>query len=464
MVGPDEAGRQEEDTEVGSIVPAIPSDVLLSVACLLSVLLSLFALAVALQTILVRKLDLGFPVTIAERPVSATKPQSAPQVSPRQPLLVTGPDVPIAFPLYRKNVYQNGSRVFCIFNDGVVRRTRRNISFCIDTFPYHLCTDAVFCCCVVGYRNLALCPNSSSRNHLRFHGLKLRNPSLRTWITAGGSPVSSAAFSRIAVDSEARRHFVRQAVNWLRDFGYEGLVVHWTFPDSEQRDGLESLVRSLKTAFDLTGQLLAIAVPLEENKRRGFDTRSVADLLGGHTVLLTPTLPLELPYNQTFFPHTDDDLDRYAKVAREMNSTAHHPCYLVSIRGTSFVLTNRSRWEIGDSAQRLWTANTSGTPGVVATDDVCKQHWIGSKRTRYGVYSRRGYQWAGYLTKDTLADFLSSLANATGTKNCLGVVDPEWDDFSGACDARSPYPLMRTVFAAVTGVGRAPRLPEEEEA
>ncbi|XP_064456917.1 chitinase-3-like protein 1 [Ornithodoros turicata] len=463
----EEANNAGED-EVGvlgveDVIQPVPSDVLLSVACLLSVLLTLFGLAAALQTHLVRKLQLGISTSLVEVPVKTSESRSAPQIPSHPHSSRSVQELPIAFQIYPKEVYRGSSRIFCVFNDGVDRVGRSNVAFTIETFPYHLCTDALYCCCGIDARSLTLVPRSSAATVLKFHAIKLRNPSIRIWVTAGGASEANQAFSRIVTDAEAKRLFVRQAVDWLLYFGYDGLNIQWSFPDLEHRESLTALMQSLKTACGLTRKLLALAVPVDETKRRGFDVEALAEILDGNSILMMQSTPLEHLYNQTFFIHTQEEVEKYARIAQAINSTTSKVCYVVSIAEPSLFLTNRSRWNIGDEAKGPWRSNLSSTAGVSAFDDVCKQHWIVSKRMQYGVYSRKGDRWAGYLTRDTMREFLMDITNVTGVRRCLGVADPEWDDFSGVCDTRSPYPLTRVVFAVATGIEKAPRPPDEDD-
>ncbi|KAG0428540.1 hypothetical protein HPB47_024483 [Ixodes persulcatus] len=358
-----------------------------------------------------------------------------------------------SFPLLPREAYLSGRRLFCLFNadrwtDGsrLRRRTGRGgLAYGIETFPYHLCTDAVYCCASMGTEGGAL--KVDTFMPLRFAALRLKNPQLRLWLSVGGSAERSTGFSRAALDDEANREFVRCAVDWLQEFGYQGLLLHWTFPEAHERHFL--------VALDMTGQSLGAVLPLDDTLRSRFDAEAVTELLDQRSVLIIPEETRDRSFNRTFLPYSKEVLEQYARASLDLG-TSHESCYLVSLSGTSLALRNSDHWDVGDAAEGPGVIGGAGL-GQVAFDDVCVRHWIGSKVKKYGVISRRGSQWVGYLTADTLRDFLSDVAIATGSRGCLGVADPEWDDFSGVCQPDSPYPLTRVVSDAALAIKATPK-------
>ncbi|EEC03022.1 hypothetical protein IscW_ISCW002760 [Ixodes scapularis] len=426
------------------------ANVLVSVASLLSVLLFLLGLSVALQAFLLRKLQPDWAAeTDADQQRTRLQRQAIKVIAcnclhPRvffdekeelgAALTTTSRSSepgPPSFPLLPREAYLSGRRLFCVFNadrwtDGsrLRRRTGRGgLAYGIETFPYHLCTDAVYCCAAMGTEGGAL--KVDTFMPLRFAALRLKNPQLRLWLSVGGSVERSTGFSRAALDDEANREFVRCAVDWLQEFGYQGLLLHWTFPEAHEKHFL--------VALDMTGQSLGAVLPLDDTLRSRFDTEAVTELLDQRSVLIIPEETRDRSFNRTFLPYSKEVLEQYARASLDLGSS-HESCYLVSLSGTSLALRNSDHWDVGDAAEGPGVIGGARL-GQVAFDDICVRHWIGSK-------------WVGYLTEDTLRDFLSDVAISTGSRGCLGVADPEWDDFSGVCQPDSPYPLTKVVSDA----------------
>ncbi|KAH7967268.1 hypothetical protein HPB49_023800 [Dermacentor silvarum] len=448
-------------------VGAVGTDVLLSVACLLSVLVGLLALAVALEALLLRMLNLDAHPSAAQH---TTRPPPAPARQPRlqrhqqqegsAPTIVTyrcttkrspaaGEERTLLSSL-PNSAYQSSRKMFCVFNGSPRNGSSLRRGYGLDFFPHQLCTDAVLCCAGLELTTLEL--DVDSAQALRFAALRLTHAQLRLWLCVGGDEARSKGFGRAAEDAEARRRLVSGAIGWLQESGFQGLLLHWALPGPQRPQQLVRILAPLKVALDLTDQSLGAVIPLDDEQRARFDAPAVGDLLGHHAVLVLPDGSAAWQYNRTFLPYSQQVVEQYARAADELS---HEACYLVTLSGTSLVLEDRAMWEVGDPARGPGTLGNGSQSGLAALDEVCMLQWVGSKVKRYGTYSRLGTQWAGYLTAGTLRELLADLANATSSRGaaaCLGVADPEWDDFAARCRPGLRCPLTRVVAAAALGI------------
>ncbi len=122
-------------------------------------------------------------------------------------------------------------------------------------------------------------PEDVSRLYAEVNALKKGQPNLRTLLSVGGwafnDEPTAWIFSAMASSAERRGHFIRQATNFLRAHGFDGLDIDWEFPGAAERGGkpedaanFTSLLREFRAHFHAealhTGQrefLLTIASP-----------------------------------------------------------------------------------------------------------------------------------------------------------------------------------------------------------
>ncbi|CAF1146302.1 unnamed protein product [Rotaria sordida] len=99
----------------------------------------------------------------------------------------------------------------------------------IDPF---LCTHVIYAFAGIDNQTLLIRPIEENDEDLykRVNALKLRNPKLKTLLAVGGWNMKSYAFSTMVHDSEKRRNFVFDTINFLRKHKFDGLEVDWEYP------------------------------------------------------------------------------------------------------------------------------------------------------------------------------------------------------------------------------------------
>lgn len=65
--------------------------------------------------------------------------------------------------------------------------------------------------------------------------MKRFNPSLRTLASVGGWNEGSSTFSYVAKTENGRKTFAKEAVDFCRKYGFDGLDLDWRYPG--QRGG-----------------------------------------------------------------------------------------------------------------------------------------------------------------------------------------------------------------------------------
>lgn len=84
-----------------------------------------------------------------------------------------------------------------------------------------------------------------------FNELKDENPNLKTLLATGGWNAGSVPFSQMVTDVNLREKFARTSVEFVRDFGFDGLDMDWEYP--AMRGGLpedkDNFIELLKVCF-----------------------------------------------------------------------------------------------------------------------------------------------------------------------------------------------------------------------
>lgn len=111
----------------------------------------------------------------------------------------------------------------------------------------------------------------------KFRGLKSSNPECKLMAAVGGSDEArSRAFSQMASNPSSREKFARNALKFLNRYGFDGLDIHWLYPESGDKENLVLLLQSIKLAFKSSNHILSIAVgPTKYRGDRVYDVPGI---------------------------------------------------------------------------------------------------------------------------------------------------------------------------------------------
>lgn len=141
-------------------------------------------------------------------------------------------------------------------------------------------------------------PNSPNSMFDRMFKLKQKNPNLKIMISIGGwswgGTITCPTFSGMASNPTSRSNFVRQAIQFSRNFGFNGIDIDWEYPGaidlgcsandpenyisliSELRSAIEQDAVSNRTAAKL---LLSVASPAARERISTMKLSSVVQFL-----------------------------------------------------------------------------------------------------------------------------------------------------------------------------------------
>nr|CAD7195616.1 unnamed protein product [Timema douglasi] len=162
-------------------------------------------------------------------------------------------------------------KVVCYFESWAVYRTG-NGAFNIEDIDASLCTHLLYSFVNLGDDG-SVSPGDSYADlsdgldgYNKVNNLKNQGTGIKIMAALGGGSAGSATFSTVVNDASKRSAFVNNAVNFLSNYGFDGMDIDWEYPasgDGSRSSDKEAFVETLKelrSKFNEHGYLLSVAV------------------------------------------------------------------------------------------------------------------------------------------------------------------------------------------------------------
>lgn len=306
----------------------------------------------------------------------------------------------------------------------------------------------------------------------RIIALKDKNPYLRVLLGVGGWMVGSAPFRQITENTYRQSLFVFNAIDLLREKGFDGLDVDWEFPRGvEDKRRLMGLIKDLRTAFD--GEaiaskkprlLLSIAAPASfEAISAGYDVEELnkyVDMINVMTYDFHGDWERQVGHHSPLFPlYSTSNYQKKLTVdystAEWVRKGAAKEKILVGIPtyGRTFTLGNNSLTDIGAPATSGGNAgNYTGEKGFLSFFEICDLLRTGATlvwdNEQMVPYAYKDDQWVGFDDQRSLKLKVQWLKQAGYGGVMVWSVD--LDDFLGSCTGQA-YPLLHAVREELKG-------------
>ncbi|KAL1480133.1 hypothetical protein MTO96_051290, partial [Rhipicephalus appendiculatus] len=344
-------------------------------------------------------------------------------------------------------------RLVCVFHADSVGLVApyAGVAFGLARFPFALCSAVLFCCPSLG-ANLepgANYPETLAQEFLR-RALKNRFP--RPLLMLGNSSAGNwLQWNDLLTQAEAG-NLSSTIGAWYEERLFDGIVLHW--PDSALTRATWSKLSG--ALVNLRAQLstvrnMSLGVAIGQNVASGPHVASLASALGAASVyLLPPVLGATDYFGLTFSYYDESTLELLWRhvgmfLGQDVQSSV---CYLLPADVFSFLVAQRH-----ENASHLVlpsedgrgvgpAGNATGVPGRMAYFEACRlvRDGFDVLDLEYGVVASRDSVWLSYTAPRQMKRFADALRDNL-TAGCLGLWNPQWDDFAAACGGLSTRSL-----------------------
>ncbi|KDR23755.1 endochitinase-like [Zootermopsis nevadensis] len=373
-------------------------------------------------------------------------------------------------------------RVVCYFESWAIRNPEDG-RYSVSDVPGDLCTHILYS--FVGVNNatwelLVLDPeiDVEQNGYTNFTDIKLKFPELKTLLSVGGWAEGGQKYSALVSMKERRNSFVKSVVDFMHEYGFDGIDLDWEYPGAKERGGNPSdkdnfyfLVEELKIAFDDEGfgWEISMAVPLTRRKLQdGYHVPGLCRLADAVHVMAYDMRGIWDGFADVHSPlyrrpHDKGDLENVnvkdgLQLWVDMGCAPDKLVVGVPFYGHTYILNPNS------------TSHEPGTPidrdakvkGGMAYYQICQalqeknSQWT-EKWDDFGKcpYAYKGNLWVGYENSKSITikmDFIKENGYAGAMMWALGS-----DDFRGLCGPKNPlvtilHDSMKDYIVPVTNV------------
>lgn len=368
------------------------------------------------------------------------------------------------------NVPDTGYKVVCYFTNWAWYRNGIGKYTPEDIDP-SLCTHVNYGFSVLDPNTLLMKPHDTWAdldNKFYEKVVALKKKGVKVLMAIGGWNDSEGnKYSRMVNDASARARFIAQAVEFIEEYGFDGLDLDWEYPKCWQvdcdkgpysdKENFGKLVKELSKEFKPRGWLLTAAVsPSKAVIDQAYDVPVLNKYLDiwnvmsydyhGHWDKMTGHVSPLKDYEGSNYDYFNSEftLEYYVqKGADPKKLVMGMPMY-----GQAFTLKNPNEHGLNAPARKGQAGQFTKAAGFISYYEICTkiktENWnvVKHDEENVGPYAYKGNQWVGF---DDIAmirrksEFVKENGYGGGMIWALDL-----DDFNNVCGCEK-YPLLRTI-------------------
>nr|QDA39870.1 chitinase 2 [Phenacoccus solenopsis] len=298
--------------------------------------------------------------------------------------------------------------------------------FLPENIDSSLCTHIIYAFGALKDNRLTLNEEEESENYAKVVALKEKNPNLKILLAIGGWAFGSTPFKELTSNIFRMNQFVYEAIEFLREYKFDGLDVDWEYPRYDVPEISKYLDFINVMTYDFHGQW----------------ERQV-----GHN---SPLHPLESATSYQKKLTVDYSAREWVKQgAPKEKLMIGMPTY-----GRSFTLVDSSKFDIGSPASGGGTPGKyTGEAGFMAYYEICEFLRIENTTLVWDneqqvPFAYRDDQWVGFDDERSLKTKMAWLKEEGFGGIMVWSID--MDDFRGSCGSEK-YPLMQAMKEELKG-------------
>jgi chitinase len=142
----------------------------------------------------------------------------------------------------------------CIYPNWSILRPIKIAKLYPEQVDVSICTHLHYAYANINVKTLELMPSLKQDILNGTHGmplydrimkLKKSNPKIKILISVGGFFAKSTSFNQVIFNEAKRKKFIQNVLLFLKKYNFDGLDIHWTYPDSETKTRFTVLLQVL---------------------------------------------------------------------------------------------------------------------------------------------------------------------------------------------------------------------------
>ncbi|CAG9802300.1 unnamed protein product [Chironomus riparius] len=367
--------------------------------------------------------------------------------------------------------YEGKYKVVCYFTNWAWYRPGIG-KFKPEDIDYKLCTHIVYGFAVLNRDSLTIQPHDSWAdidNKFYERVVEYKKKGIKVTIAIGGWNDSAGdKYSRLVRDAAARARFIKNVIEFIEKYGFDGLDLDWEYPvcwqvecekgHPDEKENFAAFVEELSTAFKPKRLLLSSAVsPSKRVIDAGYDVKKLSKNFDWIAVMAYDyhgQWDKKTGHVAPMYVHPDDS-DKTFNSNFTLNYWIHQgadPRKLVfgmPMYGQSFSLADRIRNTLNSPTYGGGEAGEeTRARGFLSYYEICdrikNQKWtvVKDPRGSMGPYAYKGDQWVSF-DDNNMIRHKSEYVKALGLGGAM-IWALDLDDFKNSCGCEE-YPLLRTI-------------------